>query len=225
MDNRSNTIAGWVLFAGIIALGATIVTGQYFHGHSEGDTCEAGAGYCPEYVANADDDTGGGDEVVQPIAFYLASANAADGEAAFAQCVSCHTIAPGGANGIGPNLYGIMGKDIAGGNFGYSGALQDVPGAWGWDNMSDWLISPKRFASGTAMNFAGLKNDERRAALLLYLNQQSASPLPVPPPPPPVEEETEGAEEGPTEEVGVLEEGTGDDVEAADGGVDVPESE
>ena len=31
MDDRFNTIAGWVLFAGIVALGSSIVAGEYFH--------------------------------------------------------------------------------------------------------------------------------------------------------------------------------------------------
>jgi cytochrome c len=31
MDDRSNTIAGWVLFAGIVALGTSIVAGEAFH--------------------------------------------------------------------------------------------------------------------------------------------------------------------------------------------------
>ena len=31
MDDRFNTIAGWVLFAGIVALGSSIVAGEAFH--------------------------------------------------------------------------------------------------------------------------------------------------------------------------------------------------
>ncbi len=31
MTDRFNAIAGWVLFAGIVALGASILTGELFH--------------------------------------------------------------------------------------------------------------------------------------------------------------------------------------------------
>lgn len=220
MDNRSNTIAGWVLFAGIVALGAIIVTGEYFD--PDLDSCESGDGYCPGYVADATGGPAGPAEEEQPIAFYLATADAARGEKAFAQCKACHAIAPGGANGIGPGLYDTMGKPVAGhAGFDYSSALAGIGGTWGWDNMSDWLASPSGFASGTAMKFAGIKDPQNRADMLLYLNQMSASPLAVPPPPPPAEEEAEV----PEDEVGVLEEGTGDVVESVDGGVDVPEAE
>ncbi len=34
MDDRSNTIAGWVLGGGIVALGLSIVSGMYFHGEA-----------------------------------------------------------------------------------------------------------------------------------------------------------------------------------------------
>lgn len=232
MDNRSNTIAGWILGAGIVALGATIVTGEYFHG-KDVESCESNDGYCPDYVAEAATATTGPGEPEQPIAFYLATADATRGEAAFRQCIACHSIAQGGPQGIGPNLYNVMGGPIAGkAGFGYSSALSGIGGNWDWDNMSEWLLSPKRFASGTAMNFAGIKDGQRRADLLLYLNQNASSPLAVPPPPPPISEDQAEAEDAaaegdlqPAEDSGVLEEGTGDVVEAADGGVDVPEDE
>ena len=47
MDDRSNTIAGWVLAGGIVALGLSIVSGMYFHGEApekEGFAVAAEAG-------------------------------------------------------------------------------------------------------------------------------------------------------------------------------------
>ena len=40
----------------------------------------------------------------------LPTADVAAGEAVFAKCKSCHTIDAGGANGTGPNLYGVVGR-------------------------------------------------------------------------------------------------------------------
>src|SRR3546814_9604703 len=70
--------------------------------------------------------------------------SAARGEAQFKKCAACHTITPGGANGIGPNIHGIFGKPHGHlPTFQYSDALKSVPGAWDWDSLSKWLKSPK----------------------------------------------------------------------------------
>jgi cytochrome c len=174
MDDRSNTIAGWVLAGGIVALGLSIVTGMYFH--PEAPEKEGFA-----VVAEASGDAGG--VAVVPIATLLATADVAKGEAVFKKCAACHTIAQGGANGIGPNLWAAMGKPhghVAG--FAYSDALKSVPGNWDWEGMDKWLSNPKKYAPGTKMTFAGLGNPEERANLILYLNSQGSNlPLPAPP--------------------------------------------
>ena len=103
------------------------------------------------------------------------------GEKVFAKCTTCHTIDVGGADGIGPNLHGIMGKGVGKGKpgFAYSSALTDVGGTWDWETMSAWLKSPRAFANGTKMSFAGLSKIEDRAAVMLYMNE-AGSNLPVP---------------------------------------------
>ena len=174
MDDRSNTIAGWVLAGGIVALGLSIVSGMYFHGEApekEGFAVAAEAG----------GEAGGAAAV--PIATLLATADVAKGEAVFKKCVACHTIAQGGPNGIGPNLWATMGKPhghVAG--FSYSDALKSVPGNWDFEGMDKWLANPKKYAPGTKMTFAGLGNPEERANLIAYLNAQGSNlPLPTPP--------------------------------------------
>lgn len=173
MDDRSNTIAGWVLAGGIVALGLSIVTGMYFH--PEAPEKEGFA-----VVAEAAGEAG---VAVVPIATLLATADIAKGEAVFKKCTACHSIAQGGANGIGPNLWAAMGKPhghVAG--FAYSDALKSVPGNWDWEGMDKWLANPKKYAPGTKMTFAGLGNPEERANLILYLNAQGSNlPLPAPP--------------------------------------------
>jgi cytochrome c len=197
MDDRVNTIAGWVLFAGIIALGSSIVAGEVFHAERP-DVM----GYPIEGVEEE-----AGDEGEQPIAFYLASADAAQGEQVYKKCVACHTINQGGADMLGPNLWGIMGSPIAQGGFAFSSALAGVGGSWNWDNMSEWLRSPRNFAPGTKMTFAGLGRPEERAAVMVYMNQRSGNPLPIPAPPaaPPGED---GADDTPgqAEEQPILDE-------------------
>lgn len=176
MDDRSNTIAGWVLAGGIAALGLTIASGMYFHGEAP----EAGEqGYAIQGVESGE----GGGAAAVPLATLLASADAAKGEAVFKKCTACHTIAQGAANGIGPNLWAALGKPhghVAG--FAYSDALKGVPGNWDWEGMDKWLANPKKYAPGTKMTFAGLGNPEERANLLVYLNAQGSNlPLPAAP--------------------------------------------
>lgn len=175
MADRNNTIAGWVLAAGIVALGGSILFGKVIHGDVPG---EGKQGYVIQGV-----ETEGAGEAAVPLATLLASADVAKGEAVYKKCMACHTINQGGANGIGPNLYAVMGQKhghIAG--FAYSEALLKAPGMWDWENMDKWLANPKKYAPGTKMSFAGLGNPEERASLLLYLNAQGSN-LPLPPPP------------------------------------------
>src|SRR3712207_4507472 len=103
MNDRFNTIAGWGLAAGIVALGASIVTGEVFHAERPEKM-----GYPIEGVVLDGDAAGGAEE--QPIAAFLAGAVASKGEGVFKKCAACHTINAGGANGLGPNLHGVMGR-------------------------------------------------------------------------------------------------------------------
>ena len=175
MDDRSNTIAGWVLGAGIAALGLTIAFGEVFHAEIPE---EGKQGFAIEGVEVA----GEGGESAVPLANLLAAASAAEGEKVFKKCVACHTIAQGGANGIGPNLWATMGKPhghVAG--FAYSEALKGVSGNWDFAGMDAWLKSPKKYAPGTKMSFAGLGKPEERANLIVYLNSMGSNiPLPAP---------------------------------------------
>ncbi len=174
MDNRTNTIAGWALAGCAAALGLSIVSGMVF----DSERPET-MGYPIEGVV--EEGEGGAAEV--PIATLLASADIAAGEASFAKCASCHTVNQGGPSGIGPNLYGVLGKahgHLPG--FAYSDALTSIDGNWDFESMSAWLTSPRKYAPGTKMSFAGLSNPQERANVIAYLNSQGSNlPLPAAP--------------------------------------------
>jgi cytochrome c len=174
MDDRFNTIAGWVLFAGIVALGGSIVAGEYFHTERPEKM-----GYP---IAGVQEEGAGAAQAEKPIEFYLASADPAKGQQVFNKCMACHNAAKGGPNQLGPNLWGVIGLPIAEdrGGFAFSDALKKVGGNWDWDKLNKWLTSPRTFAPGTKMTFAGLGDPQDRANVIAFLNTHSDSPLPLP---------------------------------------------
>jgi cytochrome c len=175
MSDQFNTFAGWGLFAGVVALGGTLLAGEYFKHHEVG---QKDGGY---YVPPLEDEVAGPAEVDAPIGQRMAQADVAKGEAVFKKCVSCHTITPGGANGLGPNLHAIMGaKHGKAAGFAYTSALIAMPGNWDFANMDKWLKKPKSYVPETKMGFAGLSKAQDRADLIAYMNAQGSN-LPMPP--------------------------------------------
>lgn len=212
MDDRFNTIAGWTLFAGIVALGSSIVAGEMFHsGRPEK------MGYPIEGV----EVEGEGGEAEQPIEFYLAQADVTKGQSVFNKCTACHTIDKGAPNQLGPNLWGVLGMPIGKGHgFAFSPALAEKGGTWTWTTMSEWLSNPKAFAPGTKMTFAGISNPQDRANVIAFMNSKSDSPMPLPAAPPP---KAEGNEAAPAEgnEAAPAE---GNEAAPAEGNAAAPES-
>lgn len=98
---------------------------------------------------------------------------AAMGEQVFRRCVACHTIDTGGANGIGPNLHGVVGRAVAShAGFSYSSAMKAKGGVWDVAALDAYLEAPMKAVPGTRMAFAGVYDPADRKALLLYLEAQ-----------------------------------------------------
>ena len=172
-----NKIFGGLLAGLLAVLGVSIVSDMIFARHAPEKP-----GYEIAGVEEGPAEGAAAAEAEKPAAFYLASADVAKGEAVFKKCAACHNVDPGGANGTGPALYGVVGRPIAAAaGFGYSDALSGMKGKnWDWDNLWGWLKSPKNFMAGNKMSFAGITKPEDRAAVIAYLNSKSANPLPLP---------------------------------------------
>lgn len=118
-----------------------------------------------------------------PFATFLAKADIVAGQKSTLQlgCVACHSVNDGGKNGLGPNLYNIVGHPAAAHEgYVYSAALKGKGGEWSYDNLSAWLAKPATYAVGTKMSFAGIADVQTRANVIAYLRTLSPSPMPLP---------------------------------------------
>ncbi len=114
----------------------------------------------------------------------LASASPDAGKADTAKlgCVACHSFNEGGRNGLGPNLYGVVGAEQGAHaqDFSYSAALKAKGGKWDYAELNKWLLKPSAYAPGTKMSYAGINDPKVRADVISYLRSLSADPAPLP---------------------------------------------
>lgn len=167
-----NKVLAAVLVAGITAMIAGMVSrGLYHPEHLEKNAyiitvAEAAA-------ASGADAAAAAPQGPEPIAELLATADAAQGEKLSKVCAACHTFDNGGANRVGPNLSGVVGRAKAGHEgFAYSDAMKAKGGKWDYDALNEFLWNPKKSVPGTKMTFAGMKKPEDRAALIKWLETQ-----------------------------------------------------
>jgi cytochrome c len=117
----------------------------------------------------------------EPIENLLASASVEHGAQVAKQCQVCHNLQEGQGPKIGPDLYGVVGRQVATvANFHYTDALKAKGGTWTFDALNKWLDDPRADVPGTAMTFAGIKSEKQRADVIAYLDTLSKSPVPLP---------------------------------------------
>ena len=115
------------------------------------------------------------------ITALLAMGNVDDAKKVWKKCSACHSIKKDGKNKIGPALYNVLGRNVAGlDNYKYSKALMGYGKTWTFEEMNGFLKKPQAYIKGTKMAFAGLKKEKDRASILLFMNQNSDNPLPLP---------------------------------------------
>ena len=180
-DLTFNKIAGAALATGLAIIGL----GQLSAGIFATEKPEK-PGYLVEVVEEGGAD-GAAVELAPDWGTVLPTADVAAGEAAFAKCKSCHSIAQGGPNGTGPDIWGVAGrKPGTHGGFAYSagmvefGAKQPI---WDYDHLNEFIKAPQKYIPGTKMTFVGIKKQDERVNLIAYLASQGGTlPLPAPDP-------------------------------------------
>jgi len=149
----------------VFLLGNWAAETLYHTGGGHGDDEHHMAGYV---IATGDGEAEAEPEVEVAFADVLAAADPAKGEKVFAKCKACHKL--DGSNGTGPHLDGVVNRAVgAVPDFRYSGKLVAVADVWTPENLDAFLESPKGYAPGTAMSFAGLRKVEDRANVIAYL--------------------------------------------------------
>jgi cytochrome c len=88
----------------------------------------------------------------------------------FAICAACHTTSPDGANSMGPNLRGVVGRKAGTApRFQYSAAMKGSGIRWSPQELNSFLTDVTAKVPGTLMPFPGLPDAQDRQAVIAYL--------------------------------------------------------
>lgn len=146
----------------------------------EDETAEDGEAAAAAEAEGADQQAEGGGDGGNGVVTQIASADPAAGESATRVCQACHSFNEGGPHKVGPNLYNVVGSDIASADgFNYSDALKNKEGDWTYEKLWNYLKNPQGWAPGTRMTYPGVKDPAKRADVIAYLREQGSNPPPL----------------------------------------------
>ncbi|MDC0059595.1 cytochrome c family protein [Pelagibacteraceae bacterium] len=170
-----NKIIVSIIFAVILVLGINKIADVIFYVEKPEKSA-----YQVASITSASSTTTSKSSDSENIMALFASTSAADGKKIFKKCAACHSINKDGGNKIGPALWGVLGRKAASvSNYKYSKAMTAFKKSWTAEEMDGFLLKPKDWIKGTKMSFAGLKNGIDRAAVILYMNENTNNPLPL----------------------------------------------
>jgi cytochrome c len=99
-----------------------------------------------------------------------AAGDAAKGKVAFQRCAICHRAEKDGGNGLGPNLFGVVGRKAGTAkDFAYSSAMKNSGITWTPDKLAAYITHPAQVVPGNRMAFAGINNAAQVSDVVAYL--------------------------------------------------------
>jgi cytochrome c len=171
-----NKVLGAVLGTCLFLVAVHIASGAVFT-----PAAPAKPGYVIEVKEEQPAQGGAASPAAVPIEQLLASASAQQGQSDAKVCLTCHNFGKGQGNKVGPDLYGVVGRQVASEQgFNYSAPLKAMGGTWTFDALNKWLLNPRNDVPGTLMTFGGVPSEKQRANIIAYLNSNSDSPQPLP---------------------------------------------
>ena len=174
-----NKIIVSIVLTVILVLGINKITDAIFYVEKPEKSAYQIASITTVASTTSDEESSANSESGNIMALF-ASTSAAEGAKVFKKCAACHSITEVGANKIGPALWGVLGRQAGSvQNYKYSKAMTAHGKNWSFEEINGFLIKPKNWIKGTKMSFAGLKNAKDRAAVILYMNENTNSPLPL----------------------------------------------
>ena len=99
-----------------------------------------------------------------------AAGDAAKGKVDFQRCAICHRAEKDGGNGLGPNLFGVVGRKAGtAADFAYSPAMKNSGITWTQDKLAAYVTHPAQVVPGNRMAFAGINNAGQVSDVVAYL--------------------------------------------------------
>ena len=174
-----NKIIGAVLLTALIIIGLNKFADFLFHIDKPEQSAYKIEGLETVDVANVSVEKKVEEKV--NIVQLLSLGDIAHGEKVFKKCSACHMVAADGKNMIGPNLWGVIGRNAGSiTDYNYSKAMIAYGKEWTFEEMNAYLIKPQAYIKGTKMAFAGLRKEKDRASVILFMNSKSNNPKPLP---------------------------------------------
>ena len=98
------------------------------------------------------------------------AADVAAGQQIFkAQCGICHA-AIEGKNGLGPTLFGVVGRQAGSvPGFNYTTDHKNLGITWNAATLDKYLTNPRAMVADTSMIYPGLKDNAKRADVVAYI--------------------------------------------------------
>lgn len=109
-------------------------------------------------------------ESIDASIYMVGEGNPLRGSQLFRPCKACHSFTENAPHKIGPNLFGVVGRQVASAEgFSYSQNLLRRGGFWSSDTLNVFFVEYKTFTQGTHAAFRALPDEQDRLDIIAWL--------------------------------------------------------